>query len=262
MPNRREPLTVDMVLYQLLQVREGQPHSEIAAMYDWCLFGFYSGNHLTKWAQKDGTQIILNIDGTPKAFLIGDLHFFGESRGHMSCECALRHPHLVHTIDITWRFQKNGNNGEKKAFVRIFDNRNLCAVSALLRIAQRWKDLRLPDNHPLAVYTTDGTATGSVKLIRESNINTALQQAARRVYHITNDDNLGRFTSHSIRVGACVALHATDISSLDIKHALRWKSDSFLTYLRNLPCQAQRSARAVVNFNPHRLDLVPGTAAA
>jgi hypothetical protein len=82
------------------------------------------------------------------------------------------------------------------------------------------------------------------------------------VYHITNVDDLGRFTSHSIHVGACVALHAADISSLDIKHALRWKSDSFLTYLRNLPCQAQQSARAVVNFNPHRLDLVPGAAVA
>jgi hypothetical protein len=71
------------------------------------------------------------------------------------------------------------------------------------------------------VYTTDGTATGSVKFIQESNINTALQQAARRVYHIINDDDLGRFTSHSIRVGACVVLHAANISSLDINHALQ-----------------------------------------
>jgi hypothetical protein len=90
----------------------------------------------------------------------------------------------------------------------------------------------------------------------------SMQQAARRVYHITNDDDLGRFTSHSIHVGTCVALHAINISSLDIKHALRWKSDSFLTYLCNLPCQAQRSARAVINFNPHHLDLGPGAKAA
>jgi hypothetical protein len=238
MPNRHEPLTVDMVLYQLLQVRDDQSHSKITAMYDWCLFGIYSGNHLTKWAQKDGTQIILNINGTPKAFLIGDLHFIGESRWYMSREYALQHPRLVHTMDVTWRFQKNRNNGEKKTFVQIFGNRNLCAVSALLCVAQHWKDFRLLDNHPLAVYTN----TVSVKFIQESNINTALQQATHRVYvyHITNDDDLGHFTSHSIcRVGACVALHAANISSLDIKHALQWKSDSFLTYLRTLLCQAQ-----------------------
>jgi hypothetical protein len=170
MPNRCEPLTVDMVLYQLLQVWDSQPHSEIAAMYDRCVFSLYSGNRLTKWAQRDGTQIVLNINDRPKAFLIGDLHFFGESRWHMSREYALQHPRLVHTIDVTWRFQKNGNNGEKKTFVRIFGNCNLCAVSALLRIAQHWKDLHLPDNHPLVVYTTNGTATGSVKFIHESNI--------------------------------------------------------------------------------------------
>jgi hypothetical protein len=178
----------------------------------------------------------------------------------MSRKYALQHPCLVHTINVTWRFQKNGNNGEKKTLIQIFGNHNLCAVSALLHITQCWKDLRLLDNHPFAVYTTDGTATGSVKFIRESNINTALQQAARRVYHITNNNDLGCFTSHSICI-ACVALHAANISSLDIKHALQWKSNSFLTYLHNLPCQAQQSARAVTNFSPHHLDLVPGAAA-
>jgi hypothetical protein len=262
MPNRREPLTVDMVVYQKLQCREDEPHSESAAMYDWEVFGLYSGNRLTEWAQKDGASITLNIDGTPKAFLIGDLQFRGENRRNMSLSDALRRPYLVHTIDVTWRFQKNGNNGEKKTFVRITDNPDLCAVSALLRIARRWKELKLPVDHPLAVYTTDGTASGEVKFIRETNINTALQQAARQVYNITKKEDLGRFTSHSIRVGACVALHAANVSSLNIQHALRWKSDSFLTYLRNLPCQAQRTARAVVEFNPNRLNLVPGAAAA
>jgi hypothetical protein len=76
------------------------------------------------------------------------------------------------------------------SLMQIFGNHNLCAVSALLRSTQCWKDLRLPDNHPLAVYTTNGTATGSVKFICESNINTTLQQAACGVYHITNDDTV------------------------------------------------------------------------
>jgi len=262
MPNRREPLTVDMVLYQRLQCRDDTPHSESSAMYDWQVFGLYAGNRLSEWAQQDGASIKLNIDGTPKAFLIRDLNFFGENRRRMSLDSALNHPQLVHTIDVTWRFQKNGNNGEKKTFVRAFDNPDLCAVSALLRIAFRWNDLKLHDDHPLAVFTMDGTTSGEVKCIRASNINAALQKAARQVYNITKPDELCRFTSHSIRVGACVALHAANIPALDIQHALRWRSDSFLTYLRNLPCQAQRTSRAVVNFNPNRLDLIPSAAAA
>ncbi len=79
-----------------------------------------------------------------------------------SHEYALQH-HLVHTINVTWRFQKNGNNGEKKTFVWIFSNHNLCVVSVLFCITQYWKDLHLLDNHPLAVYTTD--APGSVNLV-------------------------------------------------------------------------------------------------
>jgi hypothetical protein len=53
----------------------------------------------------------------PKPFSSGISIFFGENRWHMSREYALQHPLLVHTIDVTWKFQKNRNNGEKKTFV-------------------------------------------------------------------------------------------------------------------------------------------------
>ena len=260
-PDRQEPLTVDMIHYQHLQVKKNKPHSEDAAMYDWEVFGIYAGNRLSEWAQYDGKPIVENIDGTAKAFTITDLKFFGENRRRMSLHDALRRPHLVHTIDVKWRFQKNGNNGEQKTFVRAFGHPTLCAVSALLRIAARWNALGLPKEHPLAVFTTDGTVKGKIKLIREANINAALRNAARNVYNVRGEE-LERFTSHSIRVGACVALHAANVSALNIQHALRWQSDAFLIYLRNLPCQAQRTARAVVEFNPHCLNLMPGAPAA
>lgn len=194
--------------------------------------------------------------------LISDLEFFGENRRRMTRNYALRHPRLVHSIDITWRFQKNGQNGEKKTFVRSFDNADLCAVSALLRIAQRWIDLRLSGQHPLAVFTTDGTVSGDVEFIRASHINAALQSAATAVYKIKKPEDLARFTSHSIRVGACVALHAAGMTEMDIQHALRWRSNSFWNYLRNLPCQSQRTSQGVQRFQPHRLFMSPSAGAA
>jgi hypothetical protein len=106
----------------------------------------------------------------------------------MSFHDALQCPHFVHTIDLTWRFQKNGNNGEKKTFVRAFGHPTLCAVSALLRIAKHWNALGLPKEHPLAVYTTDGTINGKMKLISESNINATLRNAARNVYNVKGDN--------------------------------------------------------------------------
>jgi hypothetical protein len=116
--------------------------------------------------------------------------------------------------------------------------------------------------HPLAVYTADGKSNGRVQLIRESNINAALQSAAKMVYNITKQEELSCFTSHSIRVSTCIALHVAGLDPLNIKHALRWKSDSFLTYLPNLPCQAQHTSCAITEFNPNRLDIIPGAAAA
>jgi hypothetical protein len=162
---------------------------------------------------------------------------------------------------VTWRFQKNDNNGEKKTFVGAFGHPTLCAVSALLHIAECWNTLGLPKEHPLAIYMTNGTINGTTKLIRESNINATLRNAARNVYNVKGDD-LDRFTLHSICVGACVTLHAANILALNIQHALHWKSDAFLIYLHNLPCQAQRTARAVIEFNPHCLNLMLGAPAA
>jgi hypothetical protein len=251
MPNHCEPLTINMVSYQQLQCATNEPHSEASAMYDWEVFGIYASNRLTKWAQRDGTDIVLNINDSPKAFILSDIEFFSKNRRRCSLQFPLQHSRLIHTATVTWHFHKNGENGEKKTFVRAFDNPVLCAVSALLRITQRWVDLKLSPVHPLAIYTADGKSNGRVQLICESNINAVLQSAAKTVYNITIQEELSCFTSHSIRVGACVALHAAGINPLDIKHALRWKSDSFLTFLQNLPCQAQCTSRAVTEFNPN-----------
>ena len=62
-----------------------------------------------------------------------------------------------------------------------------------------------------------------------------MKSIAKSVYSITNKNDLKRFTAHSLRVGACVALHMAGAKTLDIKNRLRWKSDSFLTYLRDMP---------------------------
>jgi len=75
-------------------------------------------------------------------------------------------------------------------------------------------------------------------------------------------EDLARFSSHSLRIGACVALHSTGISAMNIKDALRWRSDSFMMYLRDLPCRAQKNSLAVLNFSPTRLDIIPAAASA
>jgi hypothetical protein len=111
---------------------------------------------------------------------------------------SLRRPY-VEQINVRWRYQKNGDKNEKKTFVRIGrSNRDrgtstLCAVSAWLRVAQRWVDLKLDDMHPLAVFTDSGLPSGTIEFIRPAHINAALRTAARAVYNITAHKVLARF---------------------------------------------------------------------
>jgi hypothetical protein len=95
------------------------------------------------------------------------------------------------------------------------------------------------------------------EFIRPTHINTALHSAATTVYNVMEPADLAWFSSPSIRVGACVALHAAGIPQQAMKFTLRWRSDSFYTYLRNLPGQAARTANAVVNFQTHRFTVIP-----
>ena len=79
------------------------------------------------------------------------------------------------------------------------------------------------------------------------HISTILQEASSKVYSITCKEELARFTLHSLRVGACVLLHAQNQSSEDINFGLRWCSDSFRIYLRNIIQLAERHRDAIRN---------------
>ena len=73
-----------------------------------------------------------------------------------------------------------------------------------------------------------------------------------------------RFTAHSIRVGAAVDLQAAGKNGDFIKIRLRWKSKSYMLYLRNVPRLAD--AHNVANngddyefVNLEEIDDVPTT---
>jgi hypothetical protein len=255
MEDRREPLTIDMVHYQTTLCHASMPHLQEQSMCDWFTNGMQGGFRLSEWAQEEHVlhrnQVKLAVDGELTAFLISDLEFKGENGRHITQAEALWRPYLVKQITVCWWYQKNGNKTEKKTFVCITGgDTTLCAVSAWLHIVKCWADLGLDDLHPLAVFPDTGTASGSPVLINAKHINDSLQTAAKAVYNLTDPEAIGCFTTHSIRVGACVALHAAGVQFTEIKFALHWKSDSFYNYLRNLPCQSPRMAAAILNFNP------------
>jgi hypothetical protein len=77
----------------------------------------------------------LNIDGTPTAFIIDDLEFYGRNKRVMSLTSALANQELILQIDVRWRYQKNGEINQKKSFLHVgLCKATLCSVSAWLRV--------------------------------------------------------------------------------------------------------------------------------
>ena len=105
-----------------------------------------------------------------------------------------------------------------------------------MRIRNRAKRLSIAKGNPVSVFK-DKT---KVLYTNDKHICSLFQVAAKKVHVIICKDNLARFTTHSSRVGACVKLHESGIDTETIKIRLRWKSDAFRAYLRNIIAIAKK----------------------
>ena len=77
-----------------------------------------------------------------------------------------------------------------------------------------------------------------------------MHSLAAEIYNfdpIVDKAELAQFTSHSLRIGACVILQAMGIKGHDIKKLLRWKSNAFMDYLLNLVILGERHNQAVAD---------------
>ena len=75
-----------------------------------------------------------------------------------------------------------------------------------------------------------------------------MRALAVKTYHLDPVQDraaLRLWSAHSLRVGACVLLHAMGFSPQDIKWLLRWLSDTFMAYLCNIATLATRHTRAL-----------------
>ena len=103
-----------------------------------------------------------------------------------------------------------------------------------------------PRTTPLSVYWAPRPQC--VKLICATDIEQFMRLLACRVYHlhpVKHAADVSKWSSHSLRVGACVALHAMGFSPLDIQWLLRWRSTAFMVYLRNIAVLANRHHQAL-----------------
>ena len=241
--DRKEPLTLAMIIEMATLVATMSPDSYFAAMYDWSALGMSTGHRRVEYAQETRTQYqVIHIQTEempfptkqPYAFIEGDFQFLDHFRRPLRGTDRA----FASYVRIRWRTQKNRVNGETKLFARAKDSR-VCPVRAALRIQQRFERLK-PPSRILGVsekgFITAPAITRFIRLI-----------AAKVLGPTATKEVLALYTPHSIRIGACVLLHEHGHSAVFIKNRLRWKSDTFMDYLRDTVTLARQHAASLLS---------------
>ena len=250
-PNRREPITKEIISYITNKgktLNRVNPNNIYSALSDWLILGLQSGFRRKEWAQdhkylKRFNDIQRNVDGSSAAFILEDFEFRSNNNKRIN-QNSNNQINKATTVNIKWRYQKNNDNGQVITYVQDNTEKEFCYVRACKRIYHRAKQLKQKKEQPIAIFT-DKKTKNKIHYIDDIHISSLLQEAASKVYNINKKGDLNRFTSHSIRVGACVLLHSQNISTEDIKFRLRWRSDSFRMYLRNITQLAERHREAI-----------------
>jgi hypothetical protein len=257
-PNRREPYTLQMQATLQTWTVGVDNDSYYSACVDWFLLGLYLGLRRSEWAQSrtnyrlGSHQMNRLPTPQPQAFLLGDFEFRDVSG------CRVPHSELL-TIDpsrlcklfVTFRTQKNGQNGEQRLVTAQWDKEQskLNAVAAGLSIVRRHYWLlgnQLNYDTPLAIHRTGG----SVPLyITDDGIEQTMRSLAQHTYQldpVKDAAAIQRWSSHSLRVGGCVILHSMGLTTTQIQHLFRWQSNAFLTYLRNTTVLSDSQASTIL----------------
>jgi len=251
-PNRRHPVTISM-LNSLYQTQKSlHQDSYLSALFDWLVVGMQTGQRKSEWCQdlpnfKKTQKVALSVQSTPLAFIADDFVLSSKPIPSSSNISSDHPPPHFNYLTITWRFQKNGQNGQAVSFSHDYANPHLSVVAAAERILLRAQRLHQPHHLPLAVYAQPKQTTPSY--IFHTQVQSSLRAIAKKVYKLTDPSHIQKYSCHSIRVGACVLLHSAGADTLTIKFRLRWRSDSFMEYLRNTPRLASLHTQIISSKN-------------
>jgi hypothetical protein len=98
---------------------------------------------------------------------------------------------------------------------------------------------------PISVFRdTKGTTHNIVR----TDVDSVLQSTVKRHFQldpVVDKETVHKWTSHSIRVGACNILFGAGQHETVIKFRLRWRSMAFMNYFRNLGAMSQQQNTAV-----------------
>ena len=145
--------------------------------------------------------------------------------------------------------RRNGNHGESRMMSRNHSDPKLCAIEATHRILTRFVRLQgRMRGRPVAIHKgLDGRAV----YLTDAVITETMQNLASVVYKLVPGLDKIKWSSHSLRVGACVLLHSNGFQDYQIRHLLRWKSNAFMAYLRNVTMLTTQVNEAIMNSSAY-----------
>ena len=241
-PKRRRMITDKMMRWLVSQAALSDPHSSTRAIVDWILLGRYTGFRASEWSQTSQQNYArLPHPGNPsRAFTRQDFGFQGvDERRLTNTEIS---EHLIKYLVITWRHQKNNNNGEQITFADDPVSPAYSATRAGCRIYHRSITLRMTRTEPMAVFRNQ---RGRPSYITDALVNTLLREAASATLNLKRGHTeLQLWSTHSIRVTAANLLYRQQLSDNYIMTRLRWVSNAFLVYLRNTVHSADEHSKA------------------
>ena len=248
-PKRSAMIYDDMFYDMLAETRGTHPDGREAAIMDWLILGRYTGARASEYCQSTLSkfaEIDLPRWEGPRAyaFIAQDFTFFDDGYRPLPAITADMDSTSVRYVRIRWRWQKNGDHGESIPYERDDVLSDFCPVRAALRIYQRALRLGVPPLHPIGVFRASKRAPRGrrYQFVRSAeDIQDFVRASAARVFGFRpGSADVESWTSHSPRVTACNLLHRQHASDSYIKQRLRWRSDTFMVYLRNTVYSASR----------------------
>ena len=239
MPKRREPWTLQLQSRLDKICEDETPDSLNPCLRNIYGNGLVSGDRRVEILQPSFNRAPekpqLNNRGEPYAFMKNDIIFFASNRRTVIPHAkAIKSPRSVFYVQKRYHVQKNGDNGATKLHARNTKHPNLCNVTHWLTIVDRFIRLvgESVNDRPLAIYNDD--KTGKILNICSNDSKKTMQMVVKLEYGYTEKVDLDRWTNHSLRVGACCILQSQKCPDQVIQDTLRWKSETWKMYCRNL----------------------------
>jgi hypothetical protein len=185
------------------------------------------------------------------AFIANDFQFI-DANGQVITELSDASIEHINRVRITWCIQKNCQNNQNITLPCDKTNPTICPVLAALPLVLRARRLSQPDSMPMACYLKKDAMT----YITGSRIAFHFRAAARAVHPNTSKDDKQRYSTHSMRVWACVLLDKAGKSTDYIKKRFHWMGDSFRMYLCDTHVIQVQHRKALWASSEEVMDLV------